>query len=125
VQTSYITTDLDIESAVDLQPLANSVGDEILVHYCGPIEDRHRLTLGIAGLDVDEDQAIKIYCDFINSLDRDLLTEGARVTFNVGYEAGDELIAFRSTISKRSLDSIASVGGEIMVTIYRNESSDA
>lgn len=123
MKTSYITTDLDLESDEDLQRLANAVPSEIIVHFCGKADGLYRAVFGLSINDSSEDDAANIYCSFAESLaepEKSIWASCTRIAFNFGYEAGSNPSTWRSTISQSTLARIADLGGEATVTIYKH-----
>ena len=120
MRTQYITTDLELESPNDLTPIAQEFGDDVLVHFCGAVGDRHAASFGLlreGSVATD----INFYCDLIENLSdssRKLWDSCTRIDFNIGYEAGDDPKSWRSPIPTEVLARITENHGDIVITIY-------
>lgn len=120
MRTRYITTDLDLEAPCDLAAIQNEFSDDVLPHFCGPIGERFRASFGLYSLG-SESGDIEFFCALIESLSdesKDILAKCSKVDFNMGYEAGSEPKSWRTTLPGQTLERVASVGGDIIVTIY-------
>ncbi|MGD1938918.1 MAG: hypothetical protein ACFCA4_15400 [Cyanophyceae cyanobacterium] len=120
MQPQYITTDLELESLYDLTPIAQELGNNLVVNFCGEVGDRHG---AFFGLFQEESVAtdISFYCDLIDKLSgpsRKLFESCTRIDFDIGYEAGDEVNKGRSPISTDVLTRVIKNHGNIIITIY-------
>ncbi len=124
METSYITTDLDLESNTDLQIVADQLTGRQIVHYCGQVKKHYQLTLGLLISDSSEDEAISAFCDFAERLPKDARTvwdNCTKITFNMGYEAGNVPSTWRSSVSPEVLERVVKLGGQIAITIYKHD----
>ena len=120
MRTQYITTDLELESPNDLTLIAQGFGDDVLVHFCGAVGDRHAASFGLFN-EGSVDSHINFYCNLIENLSessRELWDSCTRIDFNIGYEAGDEAKSWRSPITTDVLARITKNHGDIVITIY-------
>ena len=120
MRTRYITTDLDIEGPTDLSLLVEEFGEEVVPHFCGPVGELFTASFGIASSG-SESADINFFCTLIQSLSddaRELIKSCTKIDFNLGYEAGKQPKSWRSVLPNEDLERIASVGGDVVVTIY-------
>ncbi len=120
MRTRYITTDLDIEGLADLSLIVEEFGEEVVPHFCGIVGEAFRASFGIASCG-SESGDINFYCTLIDSLSddaRELIETCTKIDFNLGYEAGNQPKSWRSILPNEDLERIASVGGDVVVTIY-------
>ncbi|AFY38300.1 hypothetical protein Lepto7376_1990 [[Leptolyngbya] sp. PCC 7376] len=120
MRTQYITTDLELESPNDLTSIVQEFEDDVLVHFCGAVGDRHAASFGLFH-EGSVASDINFYCNLIENLSessRMLWDSCTRIDFNIGYEAGDEPKSWRSPISTEVLERITKNRGDIVITIY-------
>ncbi len=120
-RTRYITTDLDLEGPIDLEPIARAFGDDEIVHFCGPAGDHYRSSIGLAAPSGSESADIEFFCMLAEALDercRSILRSCSRIDFNLGYEGGSEPRAWMSRLTAEAMKRVASLKGDVVVTIY-------
>ncbi len=115
----FLNIDLDIESKVDISPIVEEFGDRVSVHrnelyegqYCASFETGY----------MKENEIIEEYVSLIEKLSprsKVIWDNCSKREFDFGYESGETPNNFHSKISAKSVNSLAKVGGSIVITIY-------
>ena len=125
----FLNVDLEIESKVDLAPLAAELEPDATVLYCGPVPDGYLLTIETdswSRASVGPDERVRDLCQIIEELspaERQWWQSAYRREFDVGYDATTEHVAAHFALRADTLERITRLGARLAVTIYRAESA--
>jgi hypothetical protein len=124
--TRYLNTDLVLESAEDLRPLAAALEQGgLLVLHVDRRDDGAWLAVVEASLDLPEPAAsLAALLDVVEPLDPALRLTWDRCAvraFDVGYQVGDGPWGFTQAIPPALLVRVAALGAELRVTVYPAE----
>ena len=121
-QTSYLNTDLDLESVSDLTALTATLSVAGVDALRSAREDNGVWYATFEVLNADEPEPnIAEMLTVIETLPPELKNiwdECRSRVFNIGYECGLEPWAFNQTLSQSLLARIASVGASLKITLY-------
>jgi hypothetical protein len=132
VSTRYINTDLDLEVACDLGPLAAALEakDIFPLHITQKVEGCWSATFECVTFrdDVSDtpDTRIGKMLDVVESLQGEasrLWLQCSRREFNLGYDCGDTPFSFYTGLTNSTLLRVAGVGASIGITLYGVERS--
>jgi hypothetical protein len=124
----FLNVDLEIESGESLDAIAQEFGDRVHVLHNGPYQEMtFLLALEIyAGDDEDPESVIEAFCDLIEGLTgkaKKAWQKARARRFDIGIESGTEVPKQRFTplclaLSTDTLARLASIGGEVVITVY-------
>jgi hypothetical protein len=130
-EPEFLNVDLELESGIDLSPLAEHLGDSVCVLFRGRVADVYRLALetncvGASGstagdISRDADECIREFVSLVVQLPpplRALWDACASRVFDIGLATGTGPSALVQIISASTVHMISSVGGTIRVTLY-------
>jgi hypothetical protein len=118
-EIEFLNIDLDIESKVDISPIVDEFGDRVSVHrnehyegqYCVSFENGY----------MKENEIIEEYVSLVDGLSprsKKIWDSCSKREFDFGYNSGETPNNFHSKISANSINSLAKVGGSVVITIY-------
>ena len=117
----YLNTDLVIESKNDLSKIVHEFGDDVSVLYHGEMRGYQHASFEIPANQAGADETINYFCDLVENLPEEVreIWDGccSRV-IDVGYESGTSPQNFRSEIRAPTIQRIAAIGANIVITIY-------
>jgi hypothetical protein len=124
--THLLNVDLDIVSTTPLEPLVQALGATVDVLHVGKWGRRYGARLEVAGSGhrANADRLINRFVVLVEALPRRprLLWDRAQAReFNVGIEAATESPMFEWRIQPKTLDAVARVDGQVIVTVYAPE----
>jgi len=123
-KTHFLNIDLDIESEKDIAPLVQELSQKLIEMTYHNCEGIYRASFESSKSEMED--IIAAYISAIRELtfEAKCLWDGCiKREFNVGFQAENRPRSYEKSISSRSLSEIASVGGQIGITIYAPESN--
>ncbi|RZB34119.1 MAG: hypothetical protein SRB2_03512 [Desulfobacteraceae bacterium Eth-SRB2] len=117
----YLNTDLIIESPDDLTPIAEDLGEDVVVMYNGKWGKVNRAAFEIAGVHSDANETIQYFCSLVEGLgerEQAIWDSCFSKVFDIGYESGTSAQNFSSVIRPGTVKRIAGIGAAIEITIY-------
>ena len=120
-KTHLMEVHLNIQSNVNLQPLADAFGADIHVHYSKLVnEGVYEVRVGLLEFHEFPDPTVTLLCKAVCELPesvRNLWDYASARTFDIGIEA-----AIRSTywlaLTPKTLKTLAELGAQVIVTVY-------
>jgi hypothetical protein len=120
-KTHLMEVHLDIQSNVNLQPLADAFGTDIQVHYSKLVNGGvYEARVGLSEFHEFPDRTVTLLCKAVCELPesaRNLWDSASVRTFDIGIEA-----AVRSTywfaLTPKTLKTLAELGAQVVVTVY-------
>lgn len=116
-----MNVDLDIVSRVPLDGLVEAMGKRVFVLYVGGEGRRHEAHVELASshMGMPADRTIMGLIALVKKLPRRSrkIWDAARSRdFNVGIEAGLEPHRYELRLKQRTIDALAEVGGDVVIT---------
>lgn len=118
-----MNVDLDIVSRVPLDGLVEAMGKRVFVLYVGGEGRTHEAHVELAAshMGMPADRTIMGLVAVVKKLPRRSrrIWDAARSRdFNVGIEAGLEPHSYELRLKQRTVDAVAEVGGDVVITVY-------
>jgi hypothetical protein len=118
-----MNVDLDIVSHVPLDGLVQAMGEGVFVLYVGGKGRKHeaRVELASSHMGMTADRTITGLVALVKGLApryRKIWDAAKTRDFNVGIEAGLEPHSYELRLDRRTVDAVAEVGGNLIVTVY-------
>ena len=121
-ETTFLNVDLDIRSRARLEPLVAAFGDRVVVLHVGPEGKGHGAHLELANsYGKDANALIRALIALVRKLPkagRKLWKQAQSREFNIGIDAGVKPFSYELRLDSETLDSVASVGGRVVFTVY-------
>ena len=121
MEVCYLNTDLVIESREDISRIVEEFGEDVIVLYHGEMRGYRHASFEIAGNSGDADMVMSYFCSLVEELPEDVrrIWDGccSRV-MDVGYDSGTSGHSFRSEIRPATIQRVAAIGANIVITIY-------
>ncbi len=123
----FLNVDLELESNVSLELIAQEFGEKVHILHNGPLQDvAHLLALEIyAGDDHDPESIIEAFCDLIEALPPKAKAVWRKCTmrrFDIGIASGTGVAkrfgALCLSLSPETLKRVAALSTEIVITVY-------
>jgi hypothetical protein len=127
MEVQYLNTDLEIESKSDLSKIVEEFGEDAFVLHHGEIRGYQHASFEIPGNSTDADAAINSFCTLIEGVPgeiREIWDGCCSRVFDIGYESGTSPQNFRSEIRASTIQRVAKIGANIVITIYPRLSLD-
>jgi hypothetical protein len=139
VDFHLMNVDLEFESKESVQPLIKELGDKVYTLYCSDTEEMGNLELAIEtrnGVDfyqsyndVDDwvggaDAHIDEFCKLIKNLSpksRKIWDKCHKKEFDIGFQCGNTIKTFRTSIKAETIHKCAEIGASMMVTTYPHQ----
>lgn len=125
----FRNVDLEIASAPKLDSLVAEMGKRVVVLYCGPVpkRSRHFVALEVSRFYKNPDVTIQAFCSIVDDLSPAARRtwNAARKTFDIGFELRPSERSSHITIRTDTLERIARLGANLIVTCYQAEPGDA
>ena len=122
MKISYVTTDLEFESATDLSHVVNELGANVSVHLNEWVKNVYRVALGTVHRDAHAEQDITYYCCLLEKLSDSAKASWqkcSRRVLDIAFESGTEPKCETYELSAELMHRVADLGMSIAVTIYR------
>jgi hypothetical protein len=128
--TAFLNVDLDIRSRTPLEPLVEAFGQKVIVLHVGRWGRRYGAHVEMAngGHQQDADRLVRRLVALVKKLPRSsrrLWKEAQSREFNVGIQAGLKPRVFELRFQPATLESVAAIGGRIVITVYAAERQKA
>ena len=122
MNTTYLNTDLVIDSQKDVQTLLDELNDKVHVLYHGPFNETHRAVLELTmDSSVSPEAVMNGFCTLIENLSpaaRKVWDASYKRVMDIGIEAGDFPRPFMLELSSTVLRRVAALEGSLMITVY-------
>lgn len=119
-KTHLMEVHLNIQSSLNLQPLADAFGSDVHVHFSKVVNGVYGVRVGLSEFLEFPDPTINSLCKAVCELPesaRNLWNSSSARTFDIGIEA-----AVRSTywfaLTPQTLETLAALGAQAVVTVY-------
>jgi hypothetical protein len=116
---------LDIESNVNLQPLADAFGADIHVHYSKLVKGVYETRVGLSEFHEFPDSTVTALCVAVCQLPesaRKLWDCASTRTFDIGIEAAIGS-TYSFALAPQTLKTLAVLEGKVVITVYGPENS--
>ncbi|MEY4485279.1 MAG: hypothetical protein RL693_2731 [Verrucomicrobiota bacterium] len=121
----FLNVDLDIESLKNLRPLADELGEKVVVLHQGPAKQRgYILALESSKSRRTPDSAIRALCSAVARLSessQEIWSAAHRKVFDIGYEMKTGGGVSQFELRPETVKLIASVGATVGITFYKRE----
>jgi len=122
MKISYVTTDLEFDSASDIAHIVDELGDKVSIQHNEWDGNLYRVSLGVGGCDTSADEAVALYCSLLEKL-----SERAKVSWyqctrrviDIAFESGTEPKCETYQLSEELVRRVSDLGLSIAVTIYK------
>ena len=124
VSASFLNLDMELEASFDLAPLAESLGQNVFVLYCGETEGGYRLSVEPViggGLNGNPAACTEYFVSLLEDLSKDqknIWQSCSSRMFDYGFDGGFEENPLHTDISLGHLARMAKLGIEVRITIY-------
>lgn len=119
-EAHYLNVDLEIDSPVDLGPIAEDFGDDVSTLYCGEWGQHYRAAFEVAHYG-GVNESLALFCTLIESLDdtaKALWDSSFSRVFDLGFESGDTASSCQLALEPSIVARVAAVGATLAVTVY-------
>lgn len=120
----FLNVDLEIESKSSLAPLAEELGEVVLVLYSGPMKNGYLLSIETLRKHKSPDKAIHALCSIVEQLSakgKQMWVSSRRKEFDSGFDVPVAERCFRFPLRNDTLRRVADLGATLAVTIYHPE----
>ena len=122
MKTTYLNTDLVIDSQKDVQILLDEFRDRVIVLYHGPFNSIHRAVFELSyDSTAGAEEAVNGFCALIENLSpsaKKVWDASDKRVMDIGIEAGESPRPFTLELSSSALRRVAELEGNIMITVY-------
>jgi hypothetical protein len=125
-KTHLMEVHLNIQSSLNLQPLADAFGSNVHVHFSKVVNGVYGVRVGLSEFLEFPDAAVTSLCKAVCQLPelaRNLWNSASARTFDIGIEAAIGS-TFWFALTPQTLNTLTALGAQIVVTVYgpdRNE----
>ena len=119
---SYITTDLECESASNVSSLVVEFGEKVIVHLNDWVGEGYRVAVGLADTDTTPADAVSFYCSLVENLtdvSKALWKGCTRRVVDIAFEGGTEPECQSFELPEAVIQRAAALDLSIVITIYR------
>jgi len=123
-EVRYLNVDLLVKSRIDLTPIVNEFGEDVLVLTNGKAGDFYHAYFEIAGSHAGPNEDIGYFCSLIESLDqneRELWDNSISKIFDVGFESGEAPQSYSADIRPETIKRMSQCGASIRITVYPSD----
>lgn len=123
MEIQFLNVDLEIESAENLQPLIDDLGDDVSILYQGENASGFNFVsfeIKSSG-ERDVDGVVSSFCSFIENLStgaKSLWDKCHSKKFDAGFQSGDFPRSYKTEIRADTINRIAEIGASIAITVY-------
>lgn len=125
----YLNVDVDVESSMPLEELADEIGGAVVVLHGGPITRRRfMLRMESQRETANPDTAARDLCKVIERLSargRELWDAASSKEFNVGFELATRVRAVETRLKLETVQRIVALGATVAFTCYHDSSEPA
>ena len=125
-KTRLMEVHLNIQSSLNLQPLADAFGSDVHVHFSRVVNGVYGVRVGLSEFLEFPDPTVTSLCKavcLLPELARSLWDSASVRTFDIGIEAAISS-TFWFALTPQTLNTLTALGAQIVVTVYgpdRNE----
>jgi hypothetical protein len=127
MRVRYLNTDLLLESAEDLTPIAEAFGDDVVVLHNGRAKGNHLASFEIAGSHAGADEDVKYFVALIEALPpkaRALWERCHSRKFDLGYRSGYDTPSYTTELRASTIQAMAPLNASLVITIYPRGDDD-
>ena len=122
MKTTYLNTDLVIDSQEDLQALLDELDDKVIILFHGPFSGTHRAVMELSyDSTAGPEEAVNGFCALIENLSpsaKKVWDTSDKRVMDIGIEAGESPRPFALEMSSSALRRVAALDGSLMISVY-------